>query len=273
MSGHDGRVALVTGASSGIGRAVAEGLAGQGAAVAVCSSDPTSAQEVVDGIVARGGRALLAVADVSDAVAVMAATEATVSTFGHLDILVACAGIQRYGTVTTTSEEVWDEVFNVNVKGVFLATRACMPHLHRSGHGAVVIVSSVQATATQTQVVAYTASKGALNAFARAVAVDEASHGVRVNVVCPGSIDTPLLRAAAARFSSSPSEVESTVAAWGRSHPLGRVGTASEVAEVVSFLVSARASFITGSELRVDGGLLAALGAALPEPELRSTEL
>ena len=265
MTDHNGRGALVTGGSSGIGRAVAELFASRGVAVAVTSSDGPGAREVVERIQAAGGRALLAEADVRDANALNAAVEATVASFGRRDILVASAGIQRYGTVTSTSERDWDEVFDVNVKGVFLATQACMPHLRRSGQGAVVIVSSVQAIATQGSVVAYTASKGALNAFTRAVAVDEAVHGVRVNVVCPGSIDTPLLRASAALFTTSPATVDDTVNLWGSSHPLGRVGTPREVAEVIWFLAGPQASFITGAEYRVDGGLLAALAVALPK--------
>jgi NAD(P)-dependent dehydrogenase (short-subunit alcohol dehydrogenase family) len=169
---HHGRIALVTGASSGIGQAVAELLAEQGATVAVNSNDPAAAGEVVAKINSGGGRAVTAIADVTDAAAVHAAVERVAEPFGRLDILVTSAGIQRYGTVTTTTAQAWDEVFAVNVKGVFLVVQACMPHLRRSGSGAIVIVSSVQAFAAQTDVVAYAASKGALTAFTRAVAVD-----------------------------------------------------------------------------------------------------
>jgi NAD(P)-dependent dehydrogenase (short-subunit alcohol dehydrogenase family) len=265
MGEHDGRVALVTGGSSGIGRAIAELLAEQGAAVAVNSNDPEAAGHVVAKITAAGGRAVAAVADVTDAAAVGAAVESVVEQLGGLDILVTSAGIQRYGRVTDTTEQTWDEVFAVNVKGVFLAARACMPRLRRSGRGAVVIVSSVQASATQTEVVAYAASKGALSAFARALAVDEARHGVRVNAICPGSVDTPMLRASAALFGDGAGGVEATLAAWGSAHPLGRIGTPHEIAQVASFLASARASFITGEDIRVDGGLLAAVAVALPD--------
>jgi NAD(P)-dependent dehydrogenase (short-subunit alcohol dehydrogenase family) len=264
MSEHDGRVALITGGSSGIGQAVAELLARQGAIVAVNSADPQAAGEVVATITGSGGRAVAAVADVTDPAAVQAAADDVAGRFGGIDILVTSAGIQRYGTVTGTTGQTWDEVFAVNVKGVFLAVRACMPHLRRSGSGAVVIVSSVQATAAQAGVVAYAASKGALNSFARAVAVDEARHGVRVNTVCPGSVDTPMLRASAALFAGQ-AGVEATLAAWGAAHPLGRIGGPAEIADVVSFLAGPRASFITGEDVRADGGLLAAVAVALPD--------
>ncbi|HEV2372463.1 MAG TPA: glucose 1-dehydrogenase [Streptosporangiaceae bacterium] len=263
---HSGRVALVTGAPGGIGRAVAELLAEQGATVAVNSEDPAAAADVAERITKSGGRAVTAVADVTDAAALHHAVEDVVQRLGRLDILVTCAGIQRYGTVSTTSEQLWDEVFAVNVKGTFLATRAAMPHLRRSGSGAVVIVSSVQASVAQTNVVAYSASKGALNAFARAVAVDEARYGVRVNVISPGSVDTPMLRASAELF-GGPAGVGPTLAAWGSAHPLGRIGRPREIAQAVSFLASERASFITGEDLRVDGGLLAAVAVVLPDAD------
>jgi NAD(P)-dependent dehydrogenase (short-subunit alcohol dehydrogenase family) len=257
---------LVTGASSGIGRAVAVLLAAEGAAVGVNSVDRDGAQAVVDEIHDTGGRAVAVIADVTDAAAIEAAVSSLVDRFGRLDTLVTSAGIQRYGTVTSTDEATWDEVFDVNVKGVFLATRAAMPHLRASDSGAVVVISSVQALTTQTNVVAYTASKGALNAFTRAVAVDEAASGVRVNAILPGSVDTPMLRASAALFSSGSTTTEDTVRAWGDAHPLGRVGTPEEIAAVASFLAGPAASFVTGEEIRVDGGLLAVIAAALPEP-------
>jgi NAD(P)-dependent dehydrogenase (short-subunit alcohol dehydrogenase family) len=184
--------------------------------------------------------------------------------FGRLDTLVTCAGIQRYGDAVATSEETWDEVFDVNVKGVFLAAHAALPHLRTGPAGSIVIISSAQATATQNQVVAYTASKGALVALARAMAVDEAEFGVRVNSVSPGSVDTPMLRASAALFGDGADGAEAVVATWGTAHPLGRVAKASEVGEVVSFLASPRASFVTGADVRVDGGLLARIAAPLP---------
>jgi NAD(P)-dependent dehydrogenase (short-subunit alcohol dehydrogenase family) len=270
VNDHARSVALVTGGSSGIGQAVAELLAAEGASVAVCSVDAEQARAVADAMTARGLTALPAPADVRDPDSVAAAVQIAVDAFGSLDTLVTCAGIQAYGTAANTDEQTWDEVFAVNVKGVFLAARAALPHLRRSTRGTIVIVSSVQALATQTGVAAYAASKGALNALTRSMAIDEAVHGVRVNAVCPGSVDTPMLRRSAALFSDGSTEgMVRTMDGWGRSHPLRRVAQASEVAEVVSFLASPRSSFVTGEDVRVDGGLLAGLAVSLPDAPAR----
>jgi NAD(P)-dependent dehydrogenase (short-subunit alcohol dehydrogenase family) len=184
---------------------------------------------------------------------------------GGLDALVTAAGIQRYGTVSETTLTLWNEVLAVNLTGVFLAVRAALPWLRRADGGAITIVSSVQAFVSQGGVAAYVASKGALNAFARAVAIDEAGEGVRVNVVCPGSVDTPMLAASAELFADAHHSASELLARWGASHPLGRLATPSEVAEVAAFLLSRRAAFVTGEEIRVDGGLLAAIPVVLPE--------
>jgi NAD(P)-dependent dehydrogenase (short-subunit alcohol dehydrogenase family) len=268
MNEHAGRAAFISGGSSGIGRAVALLLAREGASVAVSGPDQGEAQAVADSLAADGAKAIAVAADVRDGPAVAAALGETVRAFGGLDILVTSAGVQRYGTVADTDEKTWDEVFAVNVKGVYLTARAALPYLRRSGAGAIVVVSSVQAHVAQSGVAAYAASKGALNALTRSMAIDEAGHGVRVNAVCPGSVDTPMLRWSAALFSDgSPGAVQETVSEWGRSHPLGRVARPEEVAQVVGFLASTRASFVTGEDVRVDGGLLASLAVRVPEGE------
>ncbi|MCA1731793.1 MAG: SDR family oxidoreductase, partial [Actinobacteria bacterium] len=187
-----------------------------------------------------------------------------VENYGGVDVLVNSAGVQRYGTVVETEEEVWDEVLNVNLKGIYLASKHAITEMRERGGGAIVNLSSVQAFASQKGVAAYTASKGGINALTRAMALDHAEENIRVNVVCPGSVDTPMLRWTADLFRGEKT-AEETVEGFGKMHPLGRVARPEEVAEVISFLASPKASFVTGGEYKVDGGLLAALGVALPE--------
>jgi NAD(P)-dependent dehydrogenase (short-subunit alcohol dehydrogenase family) len=263
MGEFDGRVAVVTGGSLGIGRAVVERLAWDGAAVVFCGVDG-SVPETEAALRGRGLEVTGAVADVTDAAAMRDLVGLAVTRHGGLDTLVTSAGVQRYGSVEDTSEELWDEVLSVNLKGVFLACKAAVPALRERGGGTIVTISSVQAFISQDGVAAYTASKAAINGLTRAMAMDHAGDGIRANVVCPGSVDTPMLRWAADRFRGGVSQDEQ-VAAWGRTHPLGRVAHAGEVAEVVAFLAGPRSSFVTGAEHRVDGGLLARNPAALPE--------
>ncbi|HEY6463478.1 MAG TPA: SDR family NAD(P)-dependent oxidoreductase, partial [Polyangiaceae bacterium] len=240
--------------------------AAQGASVAVHGIDLEEAESVAAELRETGAEAIGLAGDLRSAEAATVAIDAAVEAFGRLDILVTAAGIQRYGDVVATPESTWDEVFDVNVKGVFLAVKAAAPHLRESDAGSVVIVASVQAIATQTDVVAYTAGKGALLSLTRALAVDEARHGVRVNSVSPGSVDTPMLRSSAAMFSDG---TEAGVAAvlenWGSAHALGRIATAEEVGDVIAFLAGPGAAFVTGADVRVDGGLLARIAAPLPK--------
>jgi NAD(P)-dependent dehydrogenase (short-subunit alcohol dehydrogenase family) len=240
----EGKTALVVGGTLGIGRAAAERLAREGARVVT------------------GGRE--DAADLPGDVRDERYAQALVERCGELDVLVYSAGVQRYGTVETTRPETWDEVFAVNVRGAYLAARAAVPALRARGGGAIVIVSSVQATASQTGVAAYAASKGALSTLARAMALDHAGEGIRVNSVAPGSVDTPMLRWAADQFRGERSS-DDLVAEWGRMHPLGRVSTPEEIAAAIAFLASDDASTVTGAELRVDGGLLAGLPVELPK--------
>jgi NAD(P)-dependent dehydrogenase (short-subunit alcohol dehydrogenase family) len=180
--------------------------------------------------------------------------------------VVTAAGVQRYGDAADTTLKQWDDVIRINLTGCFLVVRHCLPHLRAAGRGSIVIVSSVQAFATQRDVAAYTTSKAALTGFTRSIAVDEAPRGIRANAVCPASVDTPMLRAAARKFSDGTAAgADSLVAQWGRGHPIGRVARPEEVAEVVAFLASDRSSFVTGVSLPVDGGMLAAASVVLPE--------
>lgn len=265
MGQHEGRVALVTGGSTGIGRAAALALASEGSAVVVHGLTADQADGVVEEIASTGGRAASAAGPIDSPATAHAAVQIALDSFGQLDTLVTSAGIQRYGDILSTTEQLWDEVFDVNVKGVYLAAHAAAPYLRQSSAGSMVIVASVQATATQAQVTAYTASKGALHALTRAIAVDESEYGVRVNSVSPGSVDTPMLRNSAHLFGGDDEGgVDRVLSSWGAAHPLGRIAQASEVGEVITFLAGPRASFVTGADLRVDGGLLARIAASLP---------
>jgi len=263
---QSGRVALVTGGSSGIGRGAANELARQGASVVVHGLTIDEANLVVQEIRIAGGTAIAAAGPIDDPETTQSAVALALSEYGQLDVLVTSAGIQRYGTALDTPIEVWDEVFNVNVKGVFLACKAALPEIRKSKAGAIAIIASVQASATQANVAAYTSSKGALLSLARAMAVDEGPFGVRVNSISPGTIDTPMLRNTARLLSDgSPAGMQALVDNWGSAHALGRTGTIQELGSVISFVTSPRATFMTGDDIRVDGGLLARLAAAAPK--------
>ena len=266
MADHDGKVALVTGGSQGIGEGISLEFARAGAAVVVHGLTRDFAEKTAAEIRELGGQARAVWGPLDEPATSVDAVATALREFGRLDHLVTSAGIQRYGDIVSTAPEGWDEVFDVNVKGVYLAAHAAVPHLRKSPGGSVTIISSVQANANQNQVAAYAASKGALNALCRAMAVDEAAYGVRVNSVCPGSVDTPMLRTSAAEFSDgTPEGIEGVLALWGTAHPLGRVARPSEIGQVVAFLASDRASFVTGAEIRVDGGLLCRIAAPLPD--------
>ena len=251
-----GKVAVVTGGSLGIGRAVAERLAAGGAAVALCGIDPRPVRDAEAALRAAGFVATGSVLDVADGGQVAEWVAATAERYGGVDVVVTSAGIQRYGNVVDTDEELWDRVLDVNLKGVFLACKYAIPELRRRGGGTIVNVSSVQAFAAQDRVAAYCASKGGINALSRAMAMDHAHENIRVNVVCPGSVDTPMLRWAVG-LTAAGRQLDDIIADLGRTHPLGRVATPAEVAEMVAFLAGPRSSFCTGGEYRVDGGLLA----------------
>jgi len=248
----------------GIGRATARRLGEGGAAVVLCGHDDASVEDALAELRSAGLEVDGRRADVSSAAEVEQLVRFAVERYGGVDVLANSAGIQRYGTVVDTSEELWDEVLAVNLKSMFLTAKHCVPELRRRGGGAIINVASVQAFAAQGSVVAYAASKGGVVALTKAIAVDHAAENIRCNAVCPGSVDTPMLRSAADLFKGDKSQDE-RISAWGRLHPLGRVARPDEVAEVIAFLAGDRASFVTGAEVKVDGGLLARIAVVLPE--------
>jgi meso-butanediol dehydrogenase/(S,S)-butanediol dehydrogenase/diacetyl reductase len=258
MKEFEGKVGLVTG-TTGIGRGIALRLAAGGAKVMACGIDGAANRELQQ--IADGQKLPLHVelCDVSKPEQVKAAVAKTVGQFGGLDFIANSAAIHPFGNSFETDPETWNKVMAVNLGSVFLTAHFGIPEMKKRGGGSIVIVASVQGHACQRGVVAYAASKGGLLSLTRALALDHAADKVRVNSVSPGSIRTPMLEMSAGHF--SPGEpVEEVVARFGAAHPLGRVGTVEEVAELVAFLLSDRSAFCTGGDYLVDGGLLAGIG-------------
>lgn len=258
----EGKVAIVTGGATGIGFGSAQALV-DGGARAVLFGPDKAALETASATLGPDAASYV-VGDVRSSAAVRDLVQAAVQRHGGLDIVVNSAAVQPYGTVETMSEDDWDMTLGVNLKGAYLASHFAIPELRKRGGGSIVNIASVQGIACQTNVAAYVASKGGLLALTRAMALDHAKEGIRVNAVCPGSIDTPMLRFAASENLAGRTEDE-VVASWGSAHPIGRIGRPEDVGAMVAFLCSPRASFCTGAEYKVDGGLLAKLGVVLPD--------
>jgi NAD(P)-dependent dehydrogenase (short-subunit alcohol dehydrogenase family) len=250
---------LVTGAAMGIGRAVAELLAAEGKNLVLFDRDGAAlektAKEIGGALVVHTG----SVAKLSDC---EAAVGLAVERFGGLAGVSHNAGIQRYGDVVSTSEALWAEVIGVNLTGGFLVAKAAMPELRRH-RGAIVLTASVQGMAAQKGALAYVAAKHGLVGLVTGMAMDEAENGVRVNGVAPGSVDTPMLRDAI-NLDPDPVSLNAEVDAM---HPIGRRARPEEIAAVISFLLSEKASFMTGETVRVDGGMLARIPGAPKKPE------
>jgi 3-oxoacyl-[acyl-carrier protein] reductase len=244
-----GRVAIVTGAASGIGRATAERFAAEGGAVVVGDVQAEAGERVVAGIRAAGGRAEFVATDVTRDDDVRALVEAAPARFGALDVLVNNAGIGRFVAFEQLEPADWDRIFAVNLRAAFLACRFAVPHLRRSGRGAIVNLSSQSGLQGQAMNEAYCASKAGVILFTRSLARELAPDGIRVNCVCPGGTDTPLLRS----FSRSITSAESAPAR----PPLGRFARPEEIASAILFLASDDASYVTGVALPVDGGATA----------------
>lgn len=256
MSGFVGRVCLVTGGSSGIGRAVAEAFAREGAKVLVTGRRAQLGEEVAAGIRAGGGQARFVRADVARVADVEAMVEAAVAEWGRLDCAVNNAAVEGPGLpLVDVSDEEFDRVMAVNLRGVWACLRAELHQMTRQGGGAIVNMSSINALVAAPMASAYSASKQAVLALTRTAAVEQAENGIRVNAVCAGPTRTPMLERVAHRLSGE--EAAATLAESAGAIPLGRLGEAHEVANAVLWLCSDAASFVTGQALVVDGGLTA----------------
>ena len=257
MTIHRTRRALVTGAAKGIGRAVATHFAREGYDLVLFDVAEDALEAVAQDLASDSTRVVTVIGSVASAADCARAAKAAQDAFGGLDVLSHNAGIQRYGTLETTDEARWDEVFSVNLKGAYLISRAVIDMIVEA-RGSIVHMASVQGFASQEGVLAYSAAKHGLVGLVRASAIDCAAKGVRVNGVAPGSVDTPMLRATVA---GAP-DPEALWREIGAMHPLGRPARAEEIASVVAFLASDAASFVSGEVLRVDGAMLARIGGS-----------
>ncbi|MEZ4619533.1 MAG: SDR family NAD(P)-dependent oxidoreductase [Caldilineaceae bacterium] len=252
-----GKTVIVTGGAKGIGRAISLGFARAGAQVACADVDEAAGAEVVQLTTNAAGALRFVKVDVSDGAQCRALVEQTVADFGGIDILCNNVGIQptsSYVPAHELPEELWDRIINVNLKSRFLMAKYCVPEMQKRGGGVIINTASVQGLQSALGVAPYAASKGGDLSLTRQLALEYAKDNIRVLAVNPGTIDTPLVAEAAAAEGSS---VDQKRAAWGAIHPIGRIGQPEEVANAILFLASDKASFMTGSYVNVDGGLMA----------------
>ena len=253
MNTLSGKAALITGGASGIGRAAAILFAQEGAAVAVVDIDEAQGRIVVQEIESQGGHALFIPCDVTRAEDCRRAIETTLEQLGQLNILFNNAGIIRRADVVETTEAEWDQVMAVNVKSIFLMCKHAVPVMARSGGGSIINTSSGWGLRGGPKAVSYCASKGAVVNLTRAMAIDHGHQKIRVNCICPGDVDTPMLRHEAQQLG----QLEAEFLAESANRPLRRYGQPVEIAQAALYLASDASSYATGTALVIDGGGLA----------------
>jgi 3-oxoacyl-[acyl-carrier protein] reductase len=247
-----GKVAIVTGCGRGIGRAIVERFVAEGAAVLGSQRSEAEGRELCARLAAEGAQVAFAPADVRDPEAVARAVEHALERFGHVDVLVNNAAIGLLRSVVDTTDEEYDEVMDTNLRGIFVWCRHALPPMLAAGRGSVVNVGSVAASVGFADDAAYCASKGAVLALTKQMAIDYSRRGVRVNCISPGFVETEQMRV----YLESHADPAARRAELDALHPIGRVGRPAEVAAVAAFLASDDASFVTGADVAVDGGLL-----------------
>lgn len=251
-----GKVALVTGGGAGIGRATAIRLAAEGAKVAVNDINPATGQDTVNVITGAGGTAIFVQADIAEVAETERIVAETVKAFGRLDILVSNAAVMLEKNVVDTTEDEWDRIVSVNLKGTFFCAKHAIIQFRKQGSGgSIVNMASVNSFFAEGAIAAYCMTKGGIAQFTRALAMDHSLEGIRVNAICPGWIETAMN----ANFFAIPGVREKA----GRLSAIGRVGQPEEIASAVVFLVSDEAAFMTGAMLTVDGGFSAGMAPAL----------
>ena len=249
----EGKIALVTGAASGIGRAIAVKLSDMGAATVVLDINAEGGSAAARTIAERGGQAHFEKCDVRSSRDCKTAVEKSVALFGRIDILCNNAGVIVRKSVVDLQEDEWDLALDVTLKGIFLLSREVIPHMEKNGGGAIINTGSGWSLKGGPQAASYCAAKAGVVNLTRAMAIDHGKANVRVNCVCPGDVDTPMLRSECAQLQADPNAFMQEAA----NRPLARVGAPKDVANAVLFLASGMASWITGAQLVVDGGGLA----------------
>ena len=257
MANFKGKVVIVTGGALGIGAGTALEFARNGASVTIADVNITAAENISSQIDALGAEAIALEADVSRSSDCERVVTETVSSFGGVDILFSNAGIQppdSYTNVEDTSEEMWDRILGVNLKSRFLMAKYAIPEMRKRGGGVIISTASTQGLQSQNLVPAYAASKGGDISLTRQMALDYAADGIRVLTVCPGGVDTPMWRGSSR---GNDDEIQERLKRSGQKHPIGRIGQPHDIANVVLFLASDQASFMTGEYICVDGGMMA----------------